>query len=59
MARYNFFGSLLLLNDVLSAVNRLSLAFQRARVDLTVISPLLDATVMTLEKLKQEPAEEF
>lgn len=49
-------GSLLVLDDVLSAVDRLSLAFQQAAVDLTVISPLLDATVLTLENLKQETA---
>ena len=54
-----FFGIMLLLDDVLSAVNRLSLAFQRAAVDLTIISPLLDATLMTLEKLKHEPAADF
>ena len=59
LAHYNFLGSLLLLDDVLSAVNRQSLAFQRAAVDLTIISPLLDATLMTLEKLKQEPAADF
>ena len=59
LAHYNFFGSLLLLDDVLSAVNRLSLAFQRSAVDLTIISPLLDATLMTLEKLKHEPAADF
>ena len=49
MARYHFWGSLLVLDDFLSAVNRLSLAFQRAAVDLTVIPQLLDATVLTLE----------
>ena len=59
LAHYNFFGSLLLLDDVLSAVNCLSLAFQRSAVDLTIISPLLDATLMTLEKLKHEPAADF
>ena len=30
LARYYFFASLVLLNDVLSAVNRLSLVFQRS-----------------------------
>ena len=50
---------MLVLDGVLSAVNRLSLAFQRATVDLTVISPLLNATVLTLEKLKQETATDF
>ena len=59
LAHYNFFGSLLLLDDVLSAVNRLSLAFQRTVVDLTIISPLLDSALLTLEKLKQEPAADF
>ena len=38
--RYSFFASLLLLNDVLTAVNRLSMAFQRANIDFTIINPL-------------------
>ena len=50
---------MIVLDDVLSAVNRLSLAFQRTTVDLTVISPLLNSTVSTLEKLKQESAGDF
>ena len=44
---------------VLSAVKHPSVAFQQAAVDLTVISPLLNATVLTLEKLKQETATDF
>ena len=46
MTTYNFFASLLLLNDVLSAVNRLSLSFQRAAIDLTTISPLLQPLLL-------------
>ena len=38
---YNFLASLVLLNDVLSGVNRLSLVFQRSSIDLTIVSPLL------------------
>lgn len=59
MTRYNFLASLLLLDEVLSAVSRLSLAFQRATIDLTVISPLLSSTVGTLEKIEREPAASF
>ena len=59
LARYNFFASLVLLNDVLSAVKRLSLAFQRSTIDLTIVSPLLNSTILTLEKLQQEPATKF
>ena len=44
--RYNFFASLLLLDNVLTAVNRLSMAFQRATIDLTLITPLLDSTII-------------
>ena len=42
MANYSFFVSLLLLDEVLYAVNRLSLAFQRSTIDLTTIPPLLN-----------------
>ena len=59
LARYNFFASLVLLNDVLSAVNRLSLVFQRSAIDLTIVWPLLSSTIETLEKLQQEPATAF
>ena len=51
--RYNFFVSLLLLNDVLSAVNRLSMAFQRANIDFTIINPLLQSTIATIENLQK------
>ena len=50
---------MIVLDDVLTAVNHLSLAFKRTTVDLTVISPLLNSTVSTLEKLKQESAGDF
>ena len=59
LARYYFFASLVLLNDVLSAVNRLSLIFQRSAIDLTLVSPLLNSTILSLEKLQQESATEF
>lgn len=59
MAKYNFFASLLLLDEVLSAVNRLSLAFQRSGIDLTTVSPLLMVLIMNLEKLKSQPADDF
>ena len=59
MATYSFFASLLLLDEVLSAVNRLSLAFQRSVIDLTTISPLLHSTVHALENIKCEPADAF
>ena len=59
MATYSFFASLLLLDEVLSAVNRLSLAFQRSVIDLTTISPLLHSTVHALENIKCEPTDAF
>lgn len=59
MTCYNFLASLLLLDEILSAVSRLSLAFQRTTINLTVISPLLSSTVGTLEKIQQEPAAGF
>lgn len=59
MTRYNFLASLLLLDEVLSAVSRLSLAFQRATIDLTVISPLLSSAIDTLERIQQVPATVF
>ena len=59
LARYNIFASLVLLNDVLSAVNRLSLVFQHSTIDLTIVWPLLSSTLQTLEKLQQEPATAF
>ena len=42
IATYSFFASLLLLDEVLFAVNRLYLAFQRSTIDLTTIPPLLN-----------------
>jgi hypothetical protein len=51
--RYSFFASLLLLSDVLTAVNRLSMAFQRANIDFTIINPLLISTMTTVEKLQK------
>ena len=57
--RYNVFASLLLLNDVLSAVNRLSMAFQRANIDFTIINPLLQSTIVTIEKLQKVSPTEF
>ena len=59
MATYSFLASLLLLDEVLSAVSRLSLAFQRSIIDLTTIPPLLNSTVQSLEKIKQESADSF
>ena len=59
ITRCNFFASLVLLDEILSAVSRLSLAFQRAAIDLTVVSPLLSSTIDTLEKMKQETAASF
>ena len=59
ITQYNFVASLLLLDEVLSAVSRLSLAFKRASIDLTVISPLLSSAVGTLQNLQQEPAASF
>ena len=55
--RYNFFASLVLLDEALSAVSRLSLAC--ATIDLTVVSPILSLTIGTLEKMKQESAASF
>ena len=54
-----FFASLVLLNDVLSAVNRLSLVFQCSSIDLTIVSPLLNSTVASLESLQRESATFF
>ena len=54
-----FITSLQLLSDVLAAVNCLSLAFQHASVDLSIICPLLSQTFTTLEKLKNEEASVF
>ena len=51
---YMFVASLQLLSDTLAAVNRLSLAFQCTSVDLSIIRPLLNSTLTTLEKLKDE-----
>jgi hypothetical protein len=66
--RYSFFASLLLLNDVLTAVNRLSMAFQRANIDFTIINPsgspaefktkviqLIDKTCVEVEEIHQTP----
>ena len=58
MATYSFFASLLLLDEVLSAVNRLSLAFQQSTIDLTTIPPLLNS-IQALEKIKLESADSF
>ena len=54
-----FFASLVLLNDVLSVVNELSLVFQRFSIDLTVVLPLLNSTVASLESLQRESATIF
>ena len=54
MATYRFFASLLLLGEVLSAVNCLSLACHWSIIDLTIIPPLLNSTVQPLEIIKQE-----
>ena len=59
LARYYFFTSLVLLNDVLLAVNRLSLVFQRSKIDLTIVSPLLNSTIESLKKLQEESASDF
>lgn len=59
MANYNSFTSLLLLDDVLSAVNHLSLAFQRTGIDLTTVSPLLSSAITNLEKIKKQSANDF
>ena len=59
LARHHFFASLVLLNDVLSAVNRLSLVFQLSSIDLTIVSPLLNSTVASLESLQREFATFF
>ena len=59
LTRYNFVASLVLLDDALFAVSCLSLAFQRATIDLTVISPLLQSTMSSFKKLQQEPAADF
>ena len=59
LARYNFFASLILLSDVLSAVNRLSLVFQCSSIDFTVVAPLLNSTISSLESLQQETATDF
>lgn len=59
MANYKFFASLLLLDEVLSAVNRLSLAFQRTGIDLTTISPLLSLSITNIEKKKSQSADDF
>lgn len=47
-----FVAALQLLSDALITVNRLSLAFQCASVDLTIIGPLLNSILTTLEKIK-------
>ena len=59
VTRYSFFASLLLLNDVLTAVNRLSMTFQRANIDYTIINPLLNSTMTTIEKLQRGSPIEF
>ena len=59
MATYSFLASLLLLDEVLSAVNRLSLAFQRSVIDLTTIQPLVNSTVQGLQENKQASATSF
>ena len=60
MARYNFFASLLLLNDVLSAINRLSLIFQYSTIDFTIVPPLLNSTIIeSLKKMQHASAAEF
>ena len=60
MAKYKFFASLVLLNDVLSVINRLSLIFQSSAIDFTIISPLLNSTIESLKKMKTlDSATEF
>ena len=49
----------ILLNEVLSAINRLSLTFQQSAIDLTIVSPLLKSTIQTLDNLEQESAAVF
>ena len=56
---YMFVASLQLLSDTLAAVNRLSLAFQCTSVDLSIIRPLLNSTLTTLEKVKDEVPNTF
>ena len=59
LARYNFLAPLVLMTDVLSALNRLLLVFQCSTIDLTIVWPLLSSTIQTLEKLQKEPATAF
>ena len=50
LARYLVF--LVLLNDVLSDINRLSLVFQHFSIDLKIVLPLLNSTVASLGSLQ-------
>ena len=59
LTHYNCFASLILLNDVLSAVNRLSLVFQLSSIDFTIVWPLLNSAIASLETLQQESANDF
>ena len=58
-SNYMFVAAMQLLHDSLTAVNRLSLAFQRTSLDLSIIRPLLSSTLTSLERLKDESPSSF
>ena len=59
MATYSFIAALHLLNDSLSAVSRLSRAFQSSSVDLSIIQPLVLSTQSCIQCLKDKSDMDF
>ena len=52
---YNFVATLYLLSDVLPLLSKLSLVFQQKSIDLTVVKPLVTATITSLRELREQP----
>ena len=59
MANYKFFASLLLLDEVLPAVNSSLLAFQCSGIEMTTVSPRLILSTTNLESMKSQSADGF
>ena len=59
MATYSFIAALHLLHDSLSAVSRLSRAFQSSAVDLSIVQPLVLSTQARIQQLKDKPSVTF
>lgn len=59
MKYYKFVATLYLLSDVLQLLSKLSLVFQKENVDLTVVKPIVNATIASLKTLRDSPGENW